>query len=574
MAAFLAAVAVGDRTELPSAVLARVQAVLSKVGDVRMNRGRQVALGLCDLGLWPGTSWRSGEGRTLVVGGDPVLHGIGGALTRDVALSRMSRELSTNVAVLRSCEGTHAGVQADHDRITAFTDKMGVRPLYWAHVDDMVFASSAQWILESLDDIPKDGDLRAAAEVAAFGYPLMDRTLRRAVRVLGAGEALTVDRSGPRVTRYWDWATIPGNGLEGTELVEHVQSMFAAAVDVRLREQQHVLAALSGGMDSRLIVSHLCHRSTAVRTLNFAPEGSQDLVFGRKVAALLGTDHSEFSEGGTDFAERRRIALDAWESSQKRSDVRVESPRLLWSGDGGSVGLGHVYIDETVVAASRRGAEAGASAIQQKNNYTVSRHVFSRAHRHLADAPLRGIVEDLASRPQVEPGRNAHLFFMLNDQRRHCASHYERIHREKVDFVLPFFDGKFVAAVAGSQVDPFLRHRLYNQIMASAPLNVGQVPWQVYPGHEPCPVSVDSSGLRQQWEDGWYDAHTSRRARRARSKRVLFSLFSASFPNQVLNRASLFAASTAGLMGVGRYEYLLNAIPPFQKAMAGSDLRA
>ena len=121
-----------------------------------------------------------------------------------------------------------------------------------------------------------------------------------------------------------------------------------------------------------------------------------------------------------------------------------------------------------------------ARAIQDLNRFFLSPRSFNRARRELAEIPFIGIYEDLLSRPHVEPGRNAHLFFMFNDQRRHLAAHYESLHIHQLDLVLPFFDGRFVSAILSSSIDQFLLHRLYNNVMdllVSASDSPSQISW-------------------------------------------------------------------------------------------------
>ena len=473
---------------------------------------------------------------------------------------------------MRRIEGTCCGVIHDPAgrRLIAFTDKLGVRPLYWARAGDVLFVASAQWLLERIEFIPLQPDWLGVAESACFGFALADRTVYGAIKTLPPGSALVVRAGTLTVERYWDWGALPAQGLQGAALVRRVRDAFDAAVAARLGQQKHVMAFLSGGLDSRLIAARLRATGVEVSSLNFAPPGSQDLVLGRLASEALGTRHTEFARGADTFAQRQHDAIAQWRAARPDRADWPDAPGLVWSGDGGSVALGHVYLSEGIVAAARSkdGAPAAARAIAEHNRLGLTRHLFTRRWKHLAQAHLRGIEADLTSRPGVEPGRNAHLFFMLNDQHRHLAGHFERLHLGGYDLVLPFFDGRFVATVVANPVDPFLRHGLYNDLMAGLDGAIAQVPWQSYPGHHPSPVPVDSE-LRKQWSGGWHDTATERRQHRDLLTRTLPGLVSHHFPGDVLDRPKLLASVASGLVGMRRFSYLVENAVPFLRANRG-----
>jgi asparagine synthase (glutamine-hydrolysing) len=576
MAVFLATFSVAGKP-VPADFLQAMQQVLSRAGTVGSWSQGGSALVHVELGLWPGRSLQEAGDTVTLVAGDPVICAAPDALPREAAIRQLAARLAAvdGPNVLQEADGTFAGLYLDASapRLCAFTDKLGVRPLYWAQVGELVFVASSYWALQGLLGRSLSPDWRAAAETAAVGFPLGDRTLAAQISLLGPGHWLKADAEGVRSEPYWNWQGAGYGELRGGDLIEHVQSAFDRAVRRRLRGSGRALAYLSGGMDSRLIVASLRAGGAQVRTLNFAPAGSQDLVLGRMAAESMGCLHYEYGEGGVDFAVRRSAALQAWVNACPEIEGGPHTrPRLVWSGDGGSVSLGHVYLTPQTVAAARLGGtEAAATEIAR--SYQLSPNIFRRDWRALAKMPMQSILEDLRSRPEAEPGRNCHLFYMLNDQRRHLAQHFETIHEHRTDHILPFFDGSYLATVLHSRVDDFLQHRLYNRLIQRLPGGTGQVPWQAYPGHEPCPWPVPP-GLRQQWEDGWHNAATLRKQAKAMAKKLRSDLRSHAQAAEVLDRPLLQAVALATECGFTRYRYLLQASVPFLSAAQAGGLQA
>ena len=529
-----------------------------------------VILAHVDLGLWPGDSAQDNHQHSIVIGGDPVICKGSHALGRTEAIAELCTDLSQG---LTDALGTFAGLRVDQGGhcVQAFTDKLGVRPIYWVQTSTHIFAASAFWLLEGLPGVHALPDWQAAAETVAFGFPLGNRTLNGSISVLPPGHMLEIRDGNVQLQKYWDWSQLTPNKLKGEALLDHVEHEFHAAVDRRSQGQQTVMCFLSGGMDSRLIAVRLRESGKQVHSLNFAPAGSQDLVLGRMIAERLACHHSEYGDGHLGFVERQSAALKAWTVLNSKLSQPPQYPSLIWSGDGGSVGLGHVYLNTAIVALARQsGFSAAASALQLRNNNHVAAHILRRPWKHLAQMPLQGIERDLQSRPDVEPGRNCHLFLMLNDQRRHLTRHFETLHLHRIDLVLPFFDARFLAAVLASPIDEFLDHRLYNDLMARLPFKAGEVPWQSYPEHLPCPVAIDPA-LRDQWDAGWTDAEDVRLMRRAHVQRLTRDLLQARLVKDVLSMPLLKSLIWAERLGLNRFGYLLDAADPFLSASRAGD---
>jgi asparagine synthase (glutamine-hydrolysing) len=178
-------------------------------------------------------------------------------------------------------------------------DRAGVKPLYYARVDDLVvFASELKSVLGSGLLQPKV-DPEAVYLYLTFGYVPGPRTLLSGVSKLLPGEILVVEDGDVRCTRYWSHPTpgVPGERLDEGEYAERLLSELEDSVRVRLMSDVPLGAMLSGGIDSSVVVALMARNTDRpVKTFSVGfVESVQDneLADARMVAKEFGTDHHE-----------------------------------------------------------------------------------------------------------------------------------------------------------------------------------------------------------------------------------------------------------------------------------------
>ncbi len=455
------------------------------------------------------------------VAGDPIYQpdAAFSYVPRVASLQALAGDLAAGTCdALRACRGTYCAAVYDREAsaLHLVVDKVGVRPLYcWVSDEYLVFATALR-ILEAVAFCPTSVDLQGAAEIACFGYALSDRSPYEEIFALLAGESVRVDVAGLSRHHYWRWDELPAPAPGGDRAPQGLYKIFRQAVGARLRGRRVAAAFLSGGLDSRAIVAALKAADVEVFTANFAPPGSQDEAFGQLAADRLGSRHAHLPkqllyEG--DAYSKQSVAQ--WLSSPDYLARSPEQPRVVWSGDGGSVGLGHVYLNSDIVAATRSGDPSRAARdFLAYNRWGLESRLLNRELRTaLVDVIQSGIVAELASVHPPDPGRSMYLFLMLNDQRRHMFNHFENIDLGRIEFELPFFDGEFITAVMREPIDSFLRHCFYLEWLECFPGGVLDTPWQAYPGHVQCTLPMPE-GLSHQWDSG------SRRTPDAQTRRA------------------------------------------------------
>jgi hypothetical protein len=263
----------------------------------------------------------------------------------------------------------------------------------------------------------------------------------------------------------------------------------------------------------------------------------------------------------TNWWEGLALALDGGTSL-----VPVRKARLAWSGDGGSIGTGHVRVDADSIAALRRGevGDAATGALARWGSQPPRRLVRPRVRETAAFDLTQGVSEALAAWQPADPGRSLYHFLMENDQRRHLDAHFEDLDRHGIELELPFFDTRVLEQVLHIGLDDCLGHRAYHRMLDYFPSVMVSTPWQTYPGHVPCPLPLPE-GLSYQWggrrrRRGW-------KARGALARQTGLALLGMRTEVDVVDRRTMGLAVVAHGLGLRDTSHLLKAFLAFDRTL-------
>ncbi|MGB9107971.1 MAG: asparagine synthase-related protein [Telluria sp.] len=568
MTIFAGACSLHPNQALPDELLDQLRGAISRHrGDVAEEyRAPGFAAVKIDIGAF-GVSGDTSDaaGNVTIIAGEPLLSdGEGDADWNRSKDSALLHAGACSAGLLRRARGTYCGVHynAVNGSTTIFVDKTGVRPLYvWIGPRFAVFATALR-ILENIALVCKKFDVRGVTEVAAFSYPLADRTPYLDIIMLRASER--IEFSGAQVKReiYFRWDGPLYENCDYHQSTKRSYQEFIKAIDRRQRREPIAAAFLSGGLDSRAIVGGLRASGREVYTVNYAPDASQDRVFAKLVADQIGTHHTEIETSAKNVGQGyRKDAVAAWLKQTFSAGGAAQQAKMVWSGDGGSVGLGHVYMTPQVVEAMKRGPTL--EDIKVLTSGLPARIIRRPFVSSLSELPSKGVAEELAAIDSPDSSRVYHLFLMFNDQRRHLVQHFEDMDLERIELQLPFFDADFLESVIRIPCEWLLLHRFYMDWLAEFPNGLNTVPWQAYPNHIPCTLPAPP-GLKYQWEE-YYDKKMYAQMRRNSAKNGYRILKQDRFPNHLIDRKLLRLASTLTTLGVGDYSYLIRIADVYQR---------
>ena len=273
---------------------------------------------------------------------------------------------------------------------------------------------------------------------------------------------------------------------------------------------------------------------------------------------MIGAIYTEVPKpAGNLVPDYSALMAESWSTSKVGCMSPPERQNLAWSGEGGSVGLGHVHLTDGIAKLLRRGDIDEAIDEHLRLEYAqVSPRLF---RKEVSGAMLQivrgGIRDELGALDHPDPARGFYIHLLVNDQHRKLASHFENIDLHRLEFQLPFFDSAFLESIVATPVDVCLRHSLYVKWLSRFADAVTSVAWQAYPGHVPCAIA-SGVDLDYQWSKDYQRAE-----RQASKDRVMAQarrlLNGGPFPEKLLDRRTLRLAALAHRTGLRDYGYLI-----------------
>ncbi|MEM9057790.1 MAG: asparagine synthase-related protein, partial [Pseudomonadota bacterium] len=438
-----------------AAGVSALHAALARSGDtVESAAVGRLAVAKIDIGALGSPAFvDDGKGHVLLATGRPLFDAAGRTphRTRNEDLVALRPALAADgPAALRRCQGSYTLCASDGEQLLLATDKLGARPLYFAVAGNTLWFANAIRLLEAVPAIELSLDVRGLTEEVLLGFALADRTAFAPLRVLRGGEALTATSSRWDRQRYAHWSEAASAPTPArAELVANYHDTFLDAVACRAPADDGVNAFLSGGLDARVIAASLIAAGRPVRTLTFEFPGRLDGPLARTLAAALGTEHRPVpADPGVGQLQHKLTAARYLDPAAPQGTAAS-----IFSGDGGSVGLGYVYMTEAMVTELRDGRRDAALA-RHLDGKALPRKVLQRQAFERMQPLLRdGIEAELVAVNCDDPARAFHTYLMDNDQRRHLYAVFEQLDIGRTEFELPFFDGRLLEMTAAAPVE-------------------------------------------------------------------------------------------------------------------------
>ncbi len=419
----------------------------------------------------------------------------------ELALGVIDFSVETIKSMLKKANGTFAFVALGNELWLA-TDFLGGRPLFHAvHEGILIFSTSFEQIRRLIPK-PCSLDFQAASEDFCFGYPLANRTLAMEIKVLQGGEYIRCSRGEFEIAYY---ERFPAE-LETFKTVE--SSLEASALALKLAISDRVqpgeaqAALLSGGLDSRVIVSELLNTGHSVTAANYSLAGTLDRIFAEKFSELSGIKlHiNEF--------QRQFHCLSPGETTSFSLNCAQRSlpEKKIFSGDGGGEIFG--FIDVKPQFFQHSGSDDFLSLMihQEPSKYIAGNEFRTR----VIDACRDGLRVQLEHIGLGQDVKAVYILYLINDLRRHLHEYFSGMLGETRELLLPYYDRRVINAALRIPAisKETIGHGYYYRLLERLSPIIKAVPWQSYPGSIACPIADDDNRGISQWG---YERENNRR---------------------------------------------------------------
>ena len=189
--------------------------------------------------------------------------------------------------------------------LTLARDRLGIKPLYYAASADRVLFASQLKAFRAVPDWKPTIDDDAVVGYLRHAYIAQPRTIYREAEKLAPGHILTFRKgTAAKPKCFWDLRGVAVSGQrrndpvpDADEAVERLDALLRDSVKLRMIADVPLGAFLSGGIDSSTVVALMQAQSARpIKTfsIGFHESGYNEADCAKKVAAHLGTDHTEF----------------------------------------------------------------------------------------------------------------------------------------------------------------------------------------------------------------------------------------------------------------------------------------
>jgi asparagine synthase (glutamine-hydrolysing) len=201
-------------------------------------------------------------------------------------------------------------------RLFIARDRLGIKPLFYAMIDDTLYFASELKSITLVPGLNKKIDVKAIEQYFALGYAAEPHTIYQEVAKLPPGYTLSINvgDKAPEIKQYWDVSYAQQVEMAEEDYLEAMVDQFKTAVDSHMNADVPLGSFLSGGVDSSAVVAMMSQlsneksndtsqeKSIASRSDNDSSNGSVKPV----TTCSIGFDVKDYNE--TDFA--RMVAKD------------------------------------------------------------------------------------------------------------------------------------------------------------------------------------------------------------------------------------------------------------------------
>jgi asparagine synthase (glutamine-hydrolysing) len=146
-------------------------------------------------------------------------------------------------------------------RLFLARDRVGIKPLYYAIVDSILYFASEIKALLSLPILKPSVNHQSLFDYLVFNRTdVYDETFFSEIKRIPKGCYATMDHAGLHIRTWWnpeDFLKDPAEAFDPIEITNNISDILLSAVKLRMRSDVPVGSCLSGGLDSTILIGIL-----------------------------------------------------------------------------------------------------------------------------------------------------------------------------------------------------------------------------------------------------------------------------------------------------------------------------
>jgi hypothetical protein len=341
----------------------------------------------------PSPGYIEEEGRSLWIDGE--------------VYSQMSVSSFLDYLSLQKIRGYFSAVLFDQKSrsFSLITDRFGLKPLYLYEANGHIIWASEVKVLRELG-LTLTWNKKAIEAYLDLGYLPGDMTWYNEVTLLPPASRWTLrpdDRTWQK-SQYWNWDETPVVSMPFDLAVDETVSLLRQSMERRCKGRENLTLALSGGLDSRTLLS--LGKTDISTAFTFGIETGDDAIFAKRCAAAHGLRHKMLAVNQDNWLNGRLNSV--WRTEGMMPFFELHSAPVIGSlpelgdavlnGFGGANYLGGLYDERSKLV-----KELQRHLTLQPYQHPNLGHSAHIADHHMRRKVLQGSIDVGKALVQIKP---------------------------------------------------------------------------------------------------------------------------------------------------------------------------
>jgi len=212
---------------------------------------------------------------------------------RAISSALLQQLRNRNIEALAEIDGTFCGAWYDAQKQcwTIFNDRHGLLPVFFHNTNDRLVIAPMAWLAFQAGGQPLKINGHGVIDLLRTENITGENTLIQNVHWLIGGHALRWSHGKLSRHRYWDFTFSPDQKLREEDHIDRFAHALKHSLQRHARSQSPLLLGITGGLDSRLMLSFCQRMGKLPACFTAGWSFSEDVRFGRALARTVGTSH-------------------------------------------------------------------------------------------------------------------------------------------------------------------------------------------------------------------------------------------------------------------------------------------